>query len=229
MPFPFILVDLTHTLSEDVPSWNASCGFQNTIKLDYEQNGQNVGFRVQQIKMHAGIGTHIDVPAHCVKNGQTVDEIDINNLLARCYILDVSDKAHETYKLSIDEIMSFQEEKNIHLENSFLLIKTGWGKFWNFPDQYRNNNIFPSISKEAAQYLNAQNIFGVGIDTLSPDCINSGFPVHEILLKNNKYIIENVYFNDKMPSCGAYVMIAPMKIKNGTESPVRLIGIVSKD
>jgi kynurenine formamidase len=226
MNFPFKLIDLTHTLCGEIPSWNGSCGFHQIIKLDYEQNGENVGFRVQQIKMHAGIGTHIDAPAHCIKEGQTVDEIDLNKLVAPCYILDITKISHPTYKLCVEDILAFQMEQNINLRGCFLLIKTGWGDLWGQPEKYRNNNIFPSLSKESAQYLVAQDIKGIGIDTLSPDCIDSGFPVHEILLSHNKYIIENVYFNDEMLMCGGYIMIAPLKTKNGTEAPVRLIGLI---
>lgn len=67
MPFPFTLVDLTHTLAPDIPSWSGTCGFRHEVKLDYadckEDTPFSVKFRVQQIKMHAGIGTHMDAPA----------------------------------------------------------------------------------------------------------------------------------------------------------------------
>lgn len=228
MNFPFKLIDLTHPLGENAPSWNGSCGFKQIIKLDYDNNEEKVGFRIQQLKMHAGIGTHIDAPAHCIKEGQTVDQIDLNHLVGQSYTLDISAIAHPTYKLSAEDIRAFQKEKSIDLDNCFLLIKTGWGGLWGDPEAYRNNNVFPSLSKEAAEYLMTQNIKGIGIDTLSPDCIDSGFPVHEILLSNDKYIVENVYFNDEMPYARGYVMIAPLKTVGGTESPVRFIGLVYK-
>jgi kynurenine formamidase len=228
MTFPFKLIDLTHPLCEDTPSWNGRCGFKQIIQLDYDKNEEKVGFRVQQLKMHAGIGTHIDAPAHCIKEGQTVDQIDLNCLVAPSYTLDISAIAYPTYQLSVEDICVFQKEKNIDLDNCFLLIKTGWGSLWGDPEAYRNNNVFPSLSKEAAEYLITQNIKGIGIDTLSPDCIDSGFPVHDILLSHNKYIVENVYFNDQMPYAKGYVMIAPLKTVDGTESPVRLIGLVYK-
>lgn len=50
MTLPFSLIDLTHTLTPDIPSWNGSCGFSHEIKLDYKDCSTDVKFRVQQIK-----------------------------------------------------------------------------------------------------------------------------------------------------------------------------------
>ncbi|HJK86179.1 MAG TPA: hypothetical protein QKA08_00205 [Candidatus Megaira endosymbiont of Nemacystus decipiens] len=64
--FPYKLIDLTHTLSEETPSWDGGCGFNHDIKLDYDECDSAVKFRVGQIKMHAGIGIDTlspDVPA----------------------------------------------------------------------------------------------------------------------------------------------------------------------
>ena len=86
------------------PSRRAADGFNHDIKLDYPQTQGKVKFRVQQIKMHAGIGTHIDAPAHCIPNGLTIDQLDLENLIAPCMVIDISQKAHETYQLSTKDI-----------------------------------------------------------------------------------------------------------------------------
>lgn len=224
MIFPYRLIDFTHTLSETSPSWNGSCGFEKTIKLDYEQSDSNVQFRVHQLKLHAGIGTHLDAPAHCIINGKTVDELDIKNLILPFYIMDVSNRVDEHYSLPAEEIKIFKKENNLSLKNAFIGIKTGWQKFWNHPSQYRNNYCFPNISKEAAEYMLQEGVQGIGIDTLSPDIPSSGFPVHDIFLKNNKYIVENMFFPDNIPQNNGYILIAPLKAKGCTEAPIRLIG-----
>ena len=107
-----------------------------------------------------------------------------------------------------------------------MLFYTGWDKFWNNSSQYRNNLQFPSVSEEAALYLNEKSIAGIGIDTLSPDTVNSHFEVHKIMLGNNKFIIENVANLSLVPKMGAKITILPLKIKNATESPLRLIAFV---
>ncbi len=71
-----------------------------------------------------------------------------------------------------------------------------------------------------------RGVSALGIDTLSPDRPEDGFPVHRLFLGADKIIIENVAHLDSMPPAGSFVMVLPMKIKDGTEAPVRLVGLL---
>ena len=106
--FPYKIVDLTHTLDEKIPAWNRGCGFKSEIKLDYADCKDEVKFRVQAFKLHAGIGTHIDAPAHCISNGLTVGEIPLQDLLSPCTLINVSQSAHERYSVSVQDITTFE-------------------------------------------------------------------------------------------------------------------------
>lgn len=53
--------------------------------------------------------------------------------------------------------------------------------------------------------------------------------VHQTFLGAEKILIENVANLDSMPRCGAFVMAFPMKVKNGTEAPVRLVGLIERE
>lgn len=75
---PFKLIDLTNTLSSDIPSWDESCGFEYFVDQDYDPNS-TYKFRTHKINMKEGIGTHIDSPAHCFKDGKHIDELDIED------------------------------------------------------------------------------------------------------------------------------------------------------
>jgi hypothetical protein len=66
----FKAVDLTHPLCSNVPTWNGSCGFCLETKKDYDQV-----FRVQQMKMHAAVGTHMDAPSHRIQGGLSISEL----------------------------------------------------------------------------------------------------------------------------------------------------------
>lgn len=216
------LIDLTHPFSPSMASWTGRTGFNQEIKLDYEASG----FRVQQIKMHAGIGTHMDAPAHCIPGGLTIAEIPLEKFLAPCVMIDVSAKSHERYTMPPEEIEHFEGVYGQIQPHSFVMIYTGWSQYWHDPDLYRNNHLFPSISKQAAELLVARNIVGLGIDTLSPDRPEDGFPVHETILGAGKYIIENVAHADELLLKQSYILALPLKTEDGTEAPVRLIGII---
>jgi kynurenine formamidase len=220
------LIDLTHCLSTDIPQWENNCGFQCINSIDYNDCDDDVKFRVQKIEMVAGIGTHMDAPAHCVEGGKTIANIGLQQLMSACVVIDVSDKANESYKVTADDILEFENVYGKISKNVFVIFHTGWGRFWDEPDKYRNNLNFPCVSREAAELLVGRDITGIGIDTLSPDRSDGGFPVHHVILNAGKYIIENVANSDKLPKTGSYIIALPMKIKDGTEAPVRLVGIL---
>ena len=226
MKFPYKLVDLTHTLDSSIPTWDGGCGFNHDLHLDYTNCEGEDKFRVMKITMHAGIGTHMDAPSHCIIGGKCIQEFDVNDLCMPCVVINVSSKAHERYSISLEDIRDAESIHGQISKGSCVMIRTGWDGFWSDPKKYRNNHIFPSITAEAANLLLDRDVAALGIDTLSPDRPEDGFNVHQAFLSKNKILIENVTNLDKMPSVGSYVMALPIKVKDGTEAPIRLIGLI---
>lgn len=225
MSFPYKIIDLTHDLCPDVPTWVGGCGFDHSIKSDYDHKSL-YQFRTHTIKMQEGIGTHIDSPAHCFLGKQTVERLHLEDLCTHCLVIDISSKAHESYKLSARDILEFEDKNGFIDAHTFVIIYSGWEKFWQQPDKYRNQYRFPSISLEAAEVLLERHVNGLGIDTLSPDTGEDGFPVHKAFLGAGKYLIENVANAHLLPEKGSFSLALPLKIQGGTEAPVRLVGLV---
>lgn len=224
--FPYQIIDLTHSLKESIPCWDGGCGFYHETTLDYKDCLTDVKFRIQKMSMEAGIGTHVDAPAHCIPNGLTIDNLLLTNLTAPCAVIDVSERAHERYRVSVGDIEAY-ENKYGHLRpGQFIMIRTGWERFWSEPEKYHNQHLFPSVSKEAAHYLLQRNIIGLGIDTLSPDRPEDGYPVHAALLGAGKYIVENIANSIQLPPIGSFIIILPLKITGGTEAPARVIALI---
>lgn len=228
MTFPYRFVDLTHTLDSSSPTWPGECGFHHEIVLDYADCEDEYQFRVMQIRMQAGIGTHMDAPSHCKPGGKCIHEFEVNELCMPCCVIDVSHQAHAHYSVTPEDIMAFERMYGTLSQGSCVMIKTGWEKFWNTPERYRNNLVFPSVSHEAAQLLLMRGVTALGIDTLSPDRPADGFNVHYAFLGHGKLLIENVACLDSMPQHGGYVIALPLKVKEGTEAPVRLVGLIKK-
>lgn len=220
-----MIFDLTHPLKSTVPTWNNELGFQIETVLSYSECTTETKFRVQRLCMNSGIGTHIDAPAHCFSDGITVDNLPLTNLIGPCVVIDISDRAHETYTISVADIKQFEARYGSIPVDSFVIIATGWDTHWNDREKYHNNWQFPVLSVEAADLLVGRNIVGVGIDTLGPDLPTSGYPVHRILLGAGKYIVENVANARQLPAIGTKIIILPLRIVDGTESPVRIVAI----
>lgn len=224
----FEIIDLTHPLTPEIPTWNGSCGYTLDIKMDYDQM-----FRVQKMHIHAGVGTHMDAPSHRFAGKSCIAEIPLEELFVSVCAIDVSTKAHGDYELSTGEIKSYEKEHGTIPTGSLVMIYTGWSQFWSEPDKYRNVSgdgqmHFPAVSGDAAKVFLERGVVGLAIDTISPDCLDAQFPVHEVLLRAGKYIIENVANGSKIPPKGAYAIACPLFAKGATESPMRLIGLIPK-
>ncbi len=114
---------------------------------------------------------------------------------------------------------------------------TGYGKYW--PDRLQylgtdnkgkdalNDLRFPGLHPVAAKWLvGNRKINAVGIDTQSIDYGKSEFfETHRILCKKSIPFFENVANLDKLPSNGTFVIALPMKIKDGSGAPLRLVAI----
>lgn len=223
------LIDLTHTIDPSIPAWEAGCGFESEVTLDYKNSISGTQFRVQSFHMQAGIGTHMDAPAHCIPGGKTIDQIPVNDLMAPCVVIDISEKSDANYSLSAEDVIVFEKKQGTISANSFVIIHTGWSRYWNNPIKYRNDLQFPSVSVEATECLLKRNIVGLGIDTLSPDTEKSDFPVHQLLLSNGKIIIENMHNTDQLKPTGAFLIALPIKVVGATEAPIRVIAIQNHD
>jgi kynurenine formamidase len=222
------IIDLTHPLSAEVPTWNGSCGFCLETKQDYEHL-----FRVQQIKMHAGVGTHMDAPSHCVPKGKSIADIPLELLIVPACVIDVSAHADADYEVSVQDIEKYEKEYGRIPKNALVIAYSGWSRLWSTPDVYRNvdtdgNMHFPAFSRQAAEMLIQRDIAGIAIDTLSPDCSDSLFSVHKIILGAGKYIIENIAECNRMPPRGGYVIALPLRAEDATEAPMRIIGLIPK-
>jgi kynurenine formamidase len=219
-----MLIDLTHTLTPDIPTWTLNCGFHVETKLDYAQAKKEPRFKVQQLKIHAGIGTHMDAPSHCIQGGLSIADLPIENFVAQGVCLNVSEIAqNETFELQVSHIHNFEKKWGPIPKKSLVIVYTGWSRFWNDSKKYVNNFQFPSISKEAAEYLLEKDVLGVAVDTMSPDLPSQNHPVHALFLGKSKYIIENVAHADKLPASGFKLIALPIKAKDCTEAPIRLV------
>lgn len=218
----FTLIDLTHSLSSKIPSWDGSRCFHLQTS---EEN--------DQIIMNTSAGTHIDAPRLFFESRMTIEELSLENLLVPACVLDVSKKTHADYEISSEDILNYETLHGAIPQNSLIIGYTGWSRYWKDPIAYRNADAkgdphFPTFGIQAVEMLMRRKIAGIAIDTLALEPLSSSFPGHKLLLGAGKYIIENIAHCDKLPPKGAYVIALPLKIQQGSEAPARVIGLISK-
>lgn len=222
----FKVVDLTHSLSSDIPCWDGNCGFHLAMETDYKDCSGPDFFRIQKITTLAGTGTHMDAPAHCFSGAKAIDALDLKNLVTDCAVIKVNDVVDENYIVMPEMVEKFEKENGKIRPNTFVIIYTGWDKYWNTPEKYRNNLQFPSVHESTAKLLLERDIAGLGTDTLSADATGKSFPVHRAILGAGKYLVENIANANDLSSTGARIFVMPIKIKEGTEAPIRLVALL---
>ncbi len=217
---PFKIIDLTHSLTPLIPTWNGVSGFQ--LKKD------------DQIITYTSSGTHIDAPSmqasFGLSKGGSIADLSLESLMVPAYVIDVSTHAHAHYQISIEDVQKYEKAFGVILENSLVIAYTGWSLHWQDAKAYRNadekgNPRFPTFTPEAISLLLERNIAGIGTDAFSPDPMDSDFPAHKLLFEAGKYIIENMANCSLLPPKGAYVIALPMKLL-GDEAPARVIGLI---
>jgi kynurenine formamidase len=87
---------------------------------------------------------------------------------------------------------------------------------------------FPGFTVDSNNFLiEERNILAIGIDNLSVDPgIAAGFPAHLVTNGAGKYHLENVSNVHLLPESGAFIVVAPIKIGNGSGGQVRLFAII---
>lgn len=80
--------DISLPLSSDLPIWPGDPAFVRRHISSIEQGGNtNTSF----LEMSAHMGTHVDAPDHFLGNGRTIDNVPLNILCGRAYVLHLPD------------------------------------------------------------------------------------------------------------------------------------------
>ena len=232
-------IDLTYDFSNETIYWPTSEGFELiTVFKGPTEKGFFYYSNNYMASEHGG--THIDAPNHFAFDRKTVDEIPLSQLTGAAIVIDVSEKALKDpdYQVSVEDFVSWEKKYGKIKDDSIILLKTGYGKYWPDKKKYLGTSEkgadavaklhFPGLGPDAAKWLvENRSINAIGLDTASIDFGQSQyFRTHQILFEQNIPAFENVANLDKLPTKGAYVIALPMKIRGGSGAPLRIVAIL---
>ena len=234
------IVDLSYPFDEKTLYWpTAPSGFQ-LKKLSYGDTPGGYFYSAYSFCAPEHGGTHLDAPIHFARNGRTVDQIPLRQLIAPAVVIDVAGRtaADPDYRLSVEDVRAWEKAHGPITEGAIVLLRTGWGKRWPDRKRYFGDDTpgdasklhFPSYGKEAAEYLVRERRVGaLGVDTASIDYGPSkDFIVHQIAMTAQVPGLENLANLEQVPETGAWVIALPMKIGGGSGGPLRIIAVVSR-
>jgi kynurenine formamidase len=121
-------------------------------------------------------------------------------------------------------------------KSAWVLIRTDWSKrtgaekFLNVKEDGPHT---PGFRPDALPFLTQQrDILGVGVETVGTDAgqaatFNPMFPCHTMMHGANRFGLASLMNLDQLPPTGAVVIAPPLKIVNGSGSPLRVLALVS--
>ncbi|QDG76298.1 cyclase family protein [Labrenzia sp. PHM005] len=240
------VVDLTHTLDPDFPviilppEFGQCARFRMEEVSAYDHRGP--AWKWHNISMSEHTGTHFDAPSHWISgrdvpNG-AVDEIPVDQFTGPVVVIDCSKgaSADEDFELTAEIIQTWEAVHGPVPENSWVLMRTDWSKrsgqdYLNMRDDGPHS---PGPTPEGIRYLvETRKIRGFGTETVGTDAGQGmhhtpPYPAHYTLHGAGKYGLQCLCNLDLLPPTGAFLLAAPLKIKNGTGSPLRVMALVEK-
>jgi kynurenine formamidase len=162
----------------------------------------------------------------------------VQRLIGPACVIDVSDRvrANEDYLLTIDVIESWEATHSRIPPNAWVLIRTDWSKrtdadsFLNIREDGPHT---PGFHPDCVPFLaTSRDILGVGVETVGTDAGQAAtfspmFPCHTVMHGANRFGLASLTNLDQLPATGAIVIAPPLKIVNGSGSPLRVLALVA--
>lgn len=234
------VVDLTHPLTDDTPvielppPFAPSARFKLNELSRYDDRGP-LSYK-NEYSTGEHVGTHFDAPVHWVtgRDGASVDEIDIGQLIAPAVVIDKSREAlaDPGVWLTVDDVKGFEAEHGPLPPGGWLLLRTGWSERYESEAEFLNDSVWPGPDAECSRYLADSEIVGFGTEAVGIDHGRGGrleppFPTHHYLLGAGKYGVASLAHLDELPTTGALLIVAPLRIAGGSGSSMRAFALVA--
>lgn len=231
-------IDLTHAFSESSIFWPTDTQGFTLEELDYGHTEGGWFYASYRYSAAEHGGTHLDAPIHFAEGRYTSDEIPLENLIGPAVVVDVSDRAHPDYLITVADFTDWEAEHGRIPDGAIVLVRTGWEARYGDRAAYLGTALtgpeavpelhFPGLGEEAAQWLvDNRRIDAFGLDTASVDYGQStDFRAHVVLYEQNIPGFENLVNLGDLPPVGSYVVALPMKIEGGSGGPLRIVAYV---
>ena len=241
------IVDLTTPLEPETPVidlpplFAPSPGLTLTEISRYDSRGPGWYWNILNLGEHTG--THFDAPIHWVTGkdlpDNATDTIPPEKFIGPACVIDVTAQVEQSadFLLTPAHVQQWESQYGRIPAGAWVLLRTGWSKYTErsaFLGEAADGAHSPGFQRECSQFLaNERDVVGVGVETVGTDAGQAGtfdppFPNHTFMHGAGKFGITSLINLDKLPPTGAIVIAAPLKIVQGSGSPLRVLAIVPR-
>ena len=244
------VVDLTQTLAPEFPqiSLPPEMGQCWPFRIEevsrYDERGPAWYWNNFSCGEHTG--THFDAPIHWVSGkdlpNNAVDTIPATDFLGPACVIDCSREAaaDPDFLLTADHLQRWEAAHGRIPPRAWVLMRTDWSKRWSErrdPVAYQNydetGQHTPGPDVAAVRFLvEERDVLGFGSEAIGTDSgqayhLRPPYPCHYYMHGAGRYGLQCLTNLDRLPATGAVVVAAPLKIRDGSGSPLRVIALVS--
>lgn len=224
------VVDLSHTLEEDMPCYGRSSPFFRMPWASYEKGDRALAYTYL---LNEHTASHIDAPSHFVKGKAPIDELDLASVMGPCLTLDFRDRGRD-HEVTADEIQAWESREQSISPGDMVLLRFGWDRFWlPKPNDKEFSTYWPGLGDDGAEYLVEKKVKLVGTDCFSIDSWSNSLggkkaaPAHYRLLGNDVLVVEALANLGRLP-LRSFLICLPLKFKGGSGSPIRAVALVPR-
>lgn len=203
-------IDITLDLHNDLPVWPGSLGIRVT-QTGYRSKGDGANFSRLDTDVH--VGTHVDAPYHYFNEGHTVEDLDLDVLMGKCYVAEI----HGVNAITADDL----EDQQIPDDCRRLLLKTDNSDWWAQDDMDFHED-YVALTADAAEWMVDQGIELIGTDYCSIQLFDGKQRTHEALLEEEIIILEAVNLN-QVEEGWYQLSCLPLKIRGSDGAPARAV------
>ncbi len=171
--------------------------------------------------------THTDAPYEYDPEGETIDRLDLGRFFGPAYGLDVSHVSPESYVTKKDLEAALDRHGVTLAKGDIVLLHTGhYRRAYGTPDWLEK---YAGLDLGAAEFLARSGVGMVGVDAPSIDKTgDANFTGHAVCRRSGMLNTENLCNLDKVVGKKFLYVGFPLKIRQGTGSPVRAVAILSQ-
>lgn len=238
------IVDLTQPLGPETPVielppiFAASPGLSIQEISHYDDKGPAWYWNTITLGEHTG--THFDAPAHWItgkdRANNTTDTIPVRQFVGPACVIDASKEVaqYADFLLTREHVQAWEGEHGKIPAGAWLLLRTDWSKRQGreaFLNAQADGPHSPGFQPDCVRFLAMErDVLGVGVETVGTDAgqaatFDPPFPAHTIMQGNSKFGLASLCNLDQLPATGAVVIAAPLKIVNGSGSPLRVLAL----
>lgn len=216
------IIDLSMTIREKMVTFGAH--WHPKVKITQLGRFGKENRETRKIVIGTHTGTHIDAPRHFIKNGKTIEKVDLEWLCGKALLLDFSNKKDKS-EITVSDLKSKIGNRKVER----LVLRYDWNIKALGSKKYYTDH--PYLTTDACRWIVKKKIKLIGLDAPQPDNpINSlgsknDAENHKILLKNNVFIVEYLINLNKIKKRNFDFFVCPLKIKDGDGSPARCFAI----